>query len=90
MIRTSCALALAFLLPARGPKPPTPEPVGEPSACEGLEIPTTAEECECLGGIVKGDIGDGQVACDEGQAELGRLQYGIEGGVCCAPPEPAP
>ena len=32
---------------------------------------------------VVGDIGDGQVKCPEGIEEISRIQYGIEGGVCC-------
>lgn len=44
------------------------------------------EECTAKGGQVKGDIGDGKVACDEGHRDLGRVNQGIEGAVCCAPP----
>lgn len=44
---------------------------------------STPAHCECLGGYVKGDIGDGQVACPQGETELERVQQGIEGAVCC-------
>ena len=44
----------------------------------------TPEECTKLGGQVRGDIGDGQIKCAEGERELGRVATGIEGGVCCA------
>jgi hypothetical protein len=47
----------------------------------------TVDECESAGGQVRGDIGDGQIACQAGETDLGRVSYGIEGGVCC---EPAP
>ncbi len=50
--------------------------------------PMSAEECAAQGGQVKGDIGDGKVACDEGQRDLGRVNQGIEGAVCCAPSTP--
>jgi hypothetical protein len=43
----------------------------------------TPAHCECIGGYVKGDIGDGKVACAEGEQELERVQQGIEGAVCC-------
>ena len=36
-----------------------------------------------LGHQVVGDIGNGQVACPDGTTEVARIQYGIEGGVCC-------
>jgi len=45
--------------------------------------PSTPAHCQCLGGYVKGDIGDGQVACPQGETELERVQQGIEGAVCC-------
>ena len=46
-------------------------------------MPTNAEQCECLGHQVVGDIGNGQVACPDGTTEVAKIQYGIEGGVCC-------
>lgn len=45
--------------------------------------PATPAHCECLGGYVRGDIGDGQVACPQGETELERVNQGIEGAVCC-------
>jgi hypothetical protein len=52
--------------------------------------PSNAEQCECMGHTVVGDIGDGQVACPEGTTEIARIQYGIEGGVCCSTTAAAP
>jgi hypothetical protein len=43
----------------------------------------SVEECESAGAVVRGDIGDGNVACASGETELGRVRTGIEGGVCC-------
>lgn len=65
----------AFLLVAACGDESTPAPA-----------PTTIEECEAAGYRVVGDIGDGQVECPDGQEEVSRLEYGIEGGVCCKPP----
>lgn len=48
--------------------------------------PMTPDECTAKGGYVKGDIGDGQVACPAGEADLGRVNQGIEGAVCCQGP----
>ncbi len=61
--------------------PPKPDEVTPPSPA--LMSP---EECTSQGGKVKGDIGDGKVACSEGERELGKVKTGIEGGVCCAAP----
>ncbi len=62
----------------------TPAPSSE--GCEPREAaPTTAEECTCAGGVVHGDIGDGKIACSPDEVELGRIQQGIEGAVCCRP-----
>ena len=55
------------------------------SACDE-STPNTPEHCECLGGYVKGDIGDGRVACNEGEKELERVDQGIEGAICCQVP----
>lgn len=49
----------------------------------GSEAPSTPAHCSCLGGYVRGDIGDGKVACPQGETELERVQQGIEGAVCC-------
>lgn len=66
----------------------------DPSAACNLEgennTPATAEQCECMGMTVVGDIGDGQVKCPDGLTEVSRIRYGIEGGVCCAKGEPGP
>ena len=44
------------------------------------------DECTGKGGEVRGDIGDGKVACAEGEQDLGRVNQGIEGAVCCLKP----
>jgi len=51
-------------------------------AC-GQAAANTPAHCECLGGYVRGDIGDGKVACPQGETALERVQQGIEGAVCC-------
>ena len=75
--------------PAPNPEPGagTAEPDGPGLGSEGCgeDAPATAEQCECHGWQVVGDIGDGQVKCPDGTTEISRIQYGIEGGVCCAP-----
>jgi hypothetical protein len=42
------------------------------------------DQCTAQGGQVRGDIGDGKIACAEGERELGRVRQGIEGAICCA------
>lgn len=77
------------------PPPSEPEPA-EPATAEPgttpapTSTPTTGEECEAAGFTVVGDIGDGQVRCPDGMEEVSRIQYGIEGGVCCKPATGAP
>jgi hypothetical protein len=44
------------------------------------------DECIAKGGYVKGDIGDGKVACTDGEKDLGRVAQGVEGAVCCKKP----
>jgi hypothetical protein len=76
--------------PAPAPEPaPDPDSVGLGSEGCGEDAPATAEQCECHGWQVVGDIGDGQVKCPDGTKEMSRIEYGIEGGVCCAPDAPA-
>jgi hypothetical protein len=80
----TAARSVGCAKPAAEPTTPSAPAVAAPSdhACsEGA--PATPEHCECLGGYVKGDIGDGQVACPQGETELERVQQGIEGAVCC-------
>lgn len=82
----SAALALAACGGTTKPGP-TPTPT-EPDTCgvrSSNGVPTNAEQCACLGHQVVGDIGDGQVSCPDGTAEVARIAYGIEGGVCCEP-----
>ena len=59
-----------------------PAPQAATTAC-GEDAPASPAHCACLGGYVRGDIGDGQVACPQGETELERVQQGIEGAVCC-------
>lgn len=91
-IAATAALALSLVLAAagcggkgKGAPPPPPDPA---AAChlDGPDgTPANAEQCECAGLMVVGDIGDGQVRCPDGSVEVSRIQYGIEGGVCCRP-----
>lgn len=84
-------VALAACGSKSSPPPASPDPqpdVTDPSAACNLEgengTPATAEQCECLGFEVVGDIGDGQVKCPDGKSEVSKIRYGIEGGVCCS------
>ena len=83
--------AFAITLAACGGKSKPAEPDPTPVAGDDCGIdpatgtPATAEQCECKGHTVVGDIGDGQVACPEGSTEVSKISYGIEGGVCCQP-----
>lgn len=46
----------------------------------------SVEECERLGGRLVADPGDGSTSregCPEGEARLGEVEFGIEGGICC-------
>jgi hypothetical protein len=87
MIAFALALALAACGGKKQPEPAEPLPApAEPTPGAAM----TPDECNARGGIVKGDIGDGQVRCDDGQEELGRVDQGIEGAVCCAAPAAAP
>ena len=90
LIALSFALSLAACGSKAKPAPPEPAPTGgsaDPAAAcnpEGPDgTPATAEQCECMGLQVVGDIGDGQVKCPDGSTEVSRIRYGIEGGVCC-------
>lgn len=67
------------------PAPTDPQPTETAPPTPGVMTP---EDCTAKGGKVKGDIGDGKVACGEGERELGKVKTGIEGGVCCAAPTP--
>jgi hypothetical protein len=71
------------------PPPPVEDPTAPDQATNcGVsaepDVALSPEQCTCLGGEVRGDIGDGQIKCNEGERELGRVATGIEGGVCCA------
>ena len=81
------ALSFVLMMMACGgkSKPPTTEPTPGTGTPPAAATPTNAEECEAAGYQVVGDIGDGQVKCPDGTEEVSRIQYGIEGGVCCDP-----
>ena len=85
-------LVLALVLVAAcGGKTSEPTTTSVPSS---TPAPTASaispEECVQQGGQVRGDIGDGQVACQPGERDLGRVNQGIEGAVCCAAPPLGP
>ena len=78
--------------PAEGPTDGATETPADPAPADGVSAGDTdckqhaansPEHCECLGGYVKGDIGDGKVACTDGDTEIERTNSGIEGAVCC-------
>jgi hypothetical protein len=74
-------LTLVFLIGCGSSKPaPGPRPGPEPVATT-----LTPAQCTQKGGEVRGDIGDGRIACARGERDLGRVSFGIEGGRCCAP-----
>lgn len=93
MRHASLAIVLALFLAACGSKQSAPEP--EPTPDDGTGLPVdpepgpgvtmSEEECIAAGGQARWDIGDGQVACDEGEEEIARIPVGIEGGICCRP-----
>ncbi len=66
-----------------GSKQPAPQQTPPPAPAEPAAA-MSPEECTAKGGQVRGDIGDGKVACTEGERDLGRVNQGIEGAVCCA------
>jgi hypothetical protein len=85
-MKTSHGVLLAMFVLGCGPRPahaPEPSSGGDASEACGQGAPSTPAHCECLGGYVRGDIGDGQVACPQGETELERVNQGIEGAVCC-------
>lgn len=75
------ALGCGAKQPAPAPAPPT-APAPEPG---GPEPTLSADDCTRQGGEVRGDIGDGKIACAEGERRLGRVPLGIEGSICCVP-----
>jgi hypothetical protein len=86
-MRTSIILTLTLFLAACGgskPGPSTPEPdtTGETPATGDMMTP---DECEAAGGHVVGDIGDGSVACPDGEVHAGDVSGGVEQQLCCAP-----
>ena len=96
-ILLAALLAIAACGGKSKPPAPAPDPTPEqtdPAAACNLEgenhSPATADQCECMGMTVVGDIGDGQAKCPDGLIEVSKIRYGIEGGVCCAKGEPPP
>lgn len=75
---------LVFLI-ACGSGQSAPEQGSAPGQGPAPERTLTPEQCIKLGGEIRGDIGDGQIACAKGERELGRVPLGIEGSICCAP-----
>jgi hypothetical protein len=43
----------------------------------------TGDQCQSVGGKIRGDIGNGLAVCQPGELTLGRVTFGTEGGVCC-------
>jgi hypothetical protein len=95
-LRWLSALIVSFSVACGGKSAPDttpsePEPSSEPASEPASEPEAgilTPEQCTEQGGELRGDIGDGKVACAEGERELGRVRLGIEGSVCCAPAAP--
>jgi hypothetical protein len=89
-LRLGLGLALAAPLAGCGGKSaPAPAyadlpPAGE-AGCNVDDAPATREQCECIGGNLRLDRGDGAVACAAEEQELSRIDTGLEGGICCAP-----
>ena len=91
------SLSLVWLFACSSPQssPPTITPSGPPGGSaepqpEGSATPPPAtamspEDCKAQGGTVKNDIGNGSVKCEDTEKELGKVRFGMEGGVCCAP-----
>lgn len=89
-------LLIAFALTAaacggskQAPSEATPPPSSAPTDQSSV-TPMTPDECTTQGGQVRGDIGDGKIACADGERELGRVNQGIEGAICCAPAATTP
>ncbi|HVK84646.1 MAG TPA: hypothetical protein VM513_11095 [Kofleriaceae bacterium] len=83
---TKLLIAVVFTIAACGGKQPATKPADQPPTTTEPAAAMAPEDCIAKGGQVKGDIGDGKVACAEGEQDLGRVNQGIEGAVCCAPP----
>jgi hypothetical protein len=77
----STALLLSTLL--AGCASPDTNGTSEALACELLDEPVSIEDCECLGGTVRTDIGDGSTRCEDGETLIGYLPIGIEPVLCC-------
>jgi hypothetical protein len=86
------AISLAACGGKSKPAPAPTEPAPAADCGTTADAITTAEQCSCFGFEVVGDIGDGNVKCPDDTEERARINYGIEGGVCCerVPPAAAP
>ena len=87
---TALAFAVSLVLAAcsgknKQPVTPAPDPTTtQPTTPDQTgNAALTPEECTTKGGQVRNDIGDGQVACAEGEKDLGKVATGVEGGICC-------
>lgn len=83
---SNLVVPLLFAAACGGKSAPAPTPTAETQPAGAPAVGTISpEDCTAKGGQVRGDIGDGQVKCGDGERELGRVMQGIEGAVCCAP-----
>ena len=90
MSKLLVALALSVVACGGNKQPPPSEPVPQEPAPAEPSAPMSPDECTAKGGEVRGDIGDGQIQCAEGEENLGRVELGIEGSICCARPATTP
>lgn len=86
-LAVAAALALTACGGSKSPAPSEPAatpgaPAADPAVTPGAEA-MAPDACTAQGGEVRGDIGDGKVACADGETDLGRVKQGIEGAVCC-------
>ncbi len=77
-------MTLVFLIGCASNRP-APEPGRYPRPRPEPVATLTPVQCSYRGGEIRGDIGDGKIACEAGERQLGRVPLGIEGSICCAP-----
>ncbi len=74
--------ALVFLIACGGSTPPPAPKVGCDQPEPGQAM--TKEQCTCREGRVSLSRGGSvELHCEQGEAELGAVRLGIEGGWCC-------